>query len=99
MVMMGRRSSTALSNDSALWQMLLSLERMRPSRGFCFLSNECALWRMLLSLERCAPQNMMLKSMVWLSHHLPLTFVLPSSLVVSCCLSASSIATMSPVLM
>lgn len=64
-----------------------SLERMRPSGGCCSLSNECA------------PQKMMLKSMVWLSHHLPLTFVLPSSLVVSCCLSASSIATMSPVLM
>lgn len=82
----------------ALWRMLLSLERFRPLEDVALL-NDAPLWRRLLSLERCVPQNMMLKSMVWLSHQLPLTFVLPSSLVVSCCLSASSIATMSPVLM
>lgn len=87
-----------------------SLERMRPSGGCCLLermrpladaafSRTIPLSGGLLSLERCAPQNMMLKSMVWLSHQLPLTFDLPFSLVVSGCLSASSIATMSPVLM
>ena len=96
---MGRRSSTALSNDSALWRMLLSLERMRPSGGCCFLSNDAPSGGGCFLLNECAPQNMMLKSMVWLSHQLPLTFVRPSSLVVIGCLSASSIATMSPVLM
>lgn len=71
-----------------------------PSGGGCSLSNDASSGG-CCSISGTIPhsQNMMLKSMVWLSHQLPLTFDLPFSLVVSGCLSASSIATMSPVLM